>query len=103
MATATNNFDDSAEIGQGGYGKVYKGKLADGTAVAIKRAHEDSLQGSKEFVTEIELLSRVDFLRFRSLLLGVSSADWTQILLFFQLLSACLVSWSSCRLLFCFW
>ncbi|VAH65397.1 unnamed protein product [Triticum turgidum subsp. durum] len=59
MATATNDFDDSAEIGQGGYGKVYKGKLADGTAVAIKRAHEDSLQGSKEFVTEIELLSRL--------------------------------------------
>ena len=59
MATATNDFDDSAEVGQGGYGKVYKGKLADGTAVAIKRAHEDSLQGSKEFCTEIELLSRL--------------------------------------------
>ena len=59
MATATNDFDDSAEVGQGGYGKVYKGNLADGKAVAIKRAHEDSLQGSKEFCTEIELLSRL--------------------------------------------
>ncbi|CAM0883075.1 unnamed protein product [Alopecurus aequalis] len=59
MATATNDFDDSAEVGQGGYGKVYRGNLADGTAVAIKRAHEDSLQGSKEFCTEIELLSRL--------------------------------------------
>ncbi|KAJ1276248.1 hypothetical protein BS78_05G200200 [Paspalum vaginatum] len=59
MAAATNDFNISVQIGQGGYGKVYKGNLADGTAVAIKRAHEDSLQGSKEFCTEIELLSRL--------------------------------------------
>ncbi|TKW26704.1 hypothetical protein SEVIR_3G207400v4 [Setaria viridis] len=59
MAIATNNFDISAQVGQGGYGKVYKGILADGAIVAIKRAHEDSLQGSKEFCTEIELLSRL--------------------------------------------
>ncbi|OEL32774.1 putative LRR receptor-like serine/threonine-protein kinase [Dichanthelium oligosanthes] len=59
MAKATNNFDLSAQVGQGGYGKVYKGILADGATVAIKRAHEDSLQGSKEFCTEIELLSRL--------------------------------------------
>uniref|UniRef100_A0A0D3G915 non-specific serine/threonine protein kinase n=1 Tax=Oryza barthii TaxID=65489 RepID=A0A0D3G915_9ORYZ len=59
MASATNNFDMSAQVGQGGYGIVYKGILADGTIVAIKRAHEDSLQGSTEFCTEIELLSRL--------------------------------------------
>ncbi|CAB4312324.1 unnamed protein product [Prunus armeniaca] len=57
MATATNNFNSSAQVGQGGYGKVYKGILADGTVVAIKRAQEGSLQGEKEFLTEIELLS----------------------------------------------
>ncbi|PNT71047.1 hypothetical protein BRADI_2g22140v3 [Brachypodium distachyon] len=59
MARATNNFDLLAQVGQGGYGKVYKGTLDDGETVAIKRAHEDSLQGSKEFCTEIELLSRL--------------------------------------------
>ena len=59
MALATNNFDISAQVGQGGYGKVYKGTLADGTIVAIKRAQEGSLQGEKEFLTEIELLSRL--------------------------------------------
>lgn len=59
MALATNNFSDSTQVGQGGYGKVYKGILADGTLVAIKRAQEGSLQGSKEFSTEIELLSRL--------------------------------------------
>ncbi|KAL3829003.1 hypothetical protein ACJIZ3_017805 [Penstemon smallii] len=59
MALATNNFISSSEIGQGGYGKVYRGILADGTVVAIKRAQEGSLQGETEFLTEIELLSRV--------------------------------------------
>ncbi|KAJ6832427.1 putative LRR receptor-like serine/threonine-protein kinase [Iris pallida] len=59
MSLATNNFSESAQVGQGGYGKVYKGILADGTLVAIKRAQEGSLQGSKEFCTEIELLSRL--------------------------------------------
>uniref|UniRef100_A0A1D1XDA3 non-specific serine/threonine protein kinase n=1 Tax=Anthurium amnicola TaxID=1678845 RepID=A0A1D1XDA3_9ARAE len=59
MALATNNFSNSSQVGQGGYGKVYKGILGDGTVVAIKRAEEGSLQGSKEFFTEIELLSRL--------------------------------------------
>ncbi|PWA97440.1 protein kinase-like domain-containing protein [Artemisia annua] len=39
--------------------KVYKGILWDGTVITIKRAEERSLlQGEKEFLTEIELLSR---------------------------------------------
>jgi serine/threonine protein kinase len=59
MTQATNDFSSSAQVGQGGYGKVYKGILADGTVVAIKRAQQGSLQGSKEFFTEIELLSRL--------------------------------------------
>ncbi|MCO5555979.1 hypothetical protein L7F22_009523 [Adiantum nelumboides] len=59
VAKATNNFENSMQIGQGGYGKVFKGILADGMVVAIKRAEEGSLQGAREFYTEIELLSRV--------------------------------------------
>lgn len=59
MAIATSNFHDSTVVGQGGYGKVYRGILSDNTAVAIKRAQEGSLQGEKEFLTEIQLLSRL--------------------------------------------
>ncbi|CAN4109657.1 unnamed protein product [Withania somnifera] len=59
LEAATDRFSSTTEIGQGGYGKVYKGILADGTVVAIKRAQEGSLQGEKEFYTEIELLSRL--------------------------------------------
>ncbi|VAH65384.1 hypothetical protein VPH35_045966 [Triticum aestivum] len=81
MATATNNFNDSAEIGLGGYGKVYKGNLADGATVAIKRAHEDSLQGSNEFVTEIELLSRLHHRNLVSLI-GYCDEEVEQMLVY---------------------
>ena len=59
LETATDSFSITALVGQGGYGKVYKGILADGTIVAIKRAHQGSLQGENEFYTEIEILSRL--------------------------------------------
>jgi len=68
IALATNNFSDSMVIGQGGYGKVYKGHLNDGTVVAIKRARGGSLQGEREFSTEIELLSRLHHRNLVSLL-----------------------------------
>lgn len=59
MALATGNFNISTQVGQGGYGKVYRGILSDGATVAIKRAEEGSLQGQKEFLTEIQFLSRL--------------------------------------------
>ncbi|XP_051130713.1 probable LRR receptor-like serine/threonine-protein kinase At1g06840 [Andrographis paniculata] len=59
LERATNSFSDGTQIGQGGYGKVYKGTLGDGIVVAIKRAQQGSLQGDKEFYTEIEMLSRL--------------------------------------------
>ncbi|XP_058075187.1 leucine-rich repeat receptor protein kinase HPCA1-like [Magnolia sinica] len=59
LKKGTNNFSESNEIGSGGYGKVYRAKLLDGQIVAIKRAQQGSMQGTHEFKTEIELLSRV--------------------------------------------
>ena len=48
--------------------QVYKGTLPTGVLVAIKRAKQGSLQGSYEFKTEIELLSRVHHKNLVSLL-----------------------------------
>ncbi|RDX76520.1 putative LRR receptor-like serine/threonine-protein kinase, partial [Mucuna pruriens] len=81
MAVATNNFSDSAKIGQGGYGRVYKGLLSDGTVVAIKRAQEGSLQGEKEFLTEIQLLSRLHHRNLVSLI-GYCDEEGEQMLVY---------------------
>ncbi|XP_073124339.1 calcium-transporting ATPase 4, endoplasmic reticulum-type-like isoform X3 [Henckelia pumila] len=55
---ATNNFDESWVTGIGGFGKVYKGVLSDGTKIAVKRGNPKSQQGLAEFQTEIEMLSQ---------------------------------------------
>lgn len=55
---ATGNFSESLIIGVGGFGKVYKGVLRDGTIVAVKRGVPQSSQGLSEFKTEIEMLSQ---------------------------------------------
>uniref|UniRef100_A0A2N9EM02 non-specific serine/threonine protein kinase n=1 Tax=Fagus sylvatica TaxID=28930 RepID=A0A2N9EM02_FAGSY len=81
MVMATNNFNSSTEVGEGGYGKVYKGVLADGTVVAIKRAQEGSLQGETEFLTEIELLSRVHHRNLVSLI-GYCDEESEQMLIY---------------------
>ncbi|XP_059071592.1 probable LRR receptor-like serine/threonine-protein kinase At1g67720 [Cryptomeria japonica] len=57
MKTATNNFGQ--KIGQGGFGSVYFGKLADGKDVAVKLLSSSSKQGLAEFLNEINPLSRV--------------------------------------------
>lgn len=84
MALATNNFNSSSLVGEGGYGKVYRGILADGTVVAIKRAQEGSHQGEREFLTEIELLSRLHHRNLVSLI-GYCDEEEEQVFLFLHI------------------
>ncbi|URD74066.1 receptor-like protein kinase [Musa troglodytarum] len=59
IVLATNNFNENALVGAGGFGKVYKGVLRDGTKIAVKRGTRGSQQGLGEFQTEIEILSKI--------------------------------------------
>lgn len=58
LKKCTNGFSHANEIGNGGYGKVYRGMLSNGQYVAVKRAHQEALHRGLEFKNEIELLSR---------------------------------------------
>ncbi|KAF2314440.1 hypothetical protein GH714_026392 [Hevea brasiliensis] len=54
---ATNSFDVANQIGEGGFGPVYKGVLPDGTIIAVKQLSSKSKQGNREFVNEIGMIS----------------------------------------------
>ncbi|KAG6689040.1 hypothetical protein I3842_11G156300 [Carya illinoinensis] len=59
IKAATSNFDPANKIGEGGFGPVYKGELSDGALIAVKQLSSKSKQGSREFVTEIGMISAV--------------------------------------------
>ncbi|KAJ3680479.1 hypothetical protein LUZ60_016757 [Juncus effusus] len=55
---ATGGFGESAKIGEGGFGSVYRGVLRN-TTVAVKILHQDGMQGTSEFHQEIAVLSKI--------------------------------------------
>ncbi|PSS02827.1 BRASSINOSTEROID INSENSITIVE 1-associated receptor kinase [Actinidia chinensis var. chinensis] len=58
LQVATDNFSNKHILGRGGFGKVYKGRLADGGLVAVKRLKEERTQGGElQFQTEVEMIS----------------------------------------------
>ena len=58
LQVASDNFNNKNILGRGGFGKVYKGRLADGTLVAVKRLKEERTPGGElQFQTEVEMIS----------------------------------------------
>ncbi|KAH9603306.1 hypothetical protein KSS87_004011, partial [Heliosperma pusillum] len=61
MAAATNNFSIDNLVGEGGFGRVYKGYISGvDKVVAIKQLDKNGLQGNREFLSEVFMLSLVD-------------------------------------------
>ncbi|WOH05891.1 hypothetical protein DCAR_0625314 [Daucus carota subsp. sativus] len=60
LQIATSYFSAANKIGEGGFGSVYKGKLKDGTLVAIKVLSAESRQGVREFLTELVIISDIE-------------------------------------------
>ncbi|KAF5778965.1 putative transferase, protein kinase RLK-Pelle-LRR-II family [Helianthus annuus] len=79
---ATDNFNESNIIGRGGFGKVYKGVLADNTKVAIKRlADYQSPGGEAAFLREVQLIS-VAVHRNLLRLIGFSTTSYERVLVY---------------------
>lgn len=71
LRSATRNFRPDTVLGEGGFGRVFKGwidektyapsKIGVGIAVAVKKSNQDSVQGLQEWLVKllpIHLLSR---------------------------------------------
>ncbi|XP_024008133.1 probable LRR receptor-like serine/threonine-protein kinase At1g56130 isoform X2 [Eutrema salsugineum] len=59
LKSATQDFNLSNKLGEGGFGPVYKGNLNDGREVAVKLLSVGSRQGKGQFVAEIVTISTV--------------------------------------------
>ncbi|GMH26907.1 hypothetical protein Nepgr_028750 [Nepenthes gracilis] len=59
IAMATDNFSSENELGQGGFGCVYKAMLVEGEELAVKRLSKNSGQGSEEFKNEVKLIAKL--------------------------------------------
>ncbi|KAJ0733152.1 putative protein kinase RLK-Pelle-WAK-LRK10L-1 family [Helianthus annuus] len=60
LEVATDNFNDSKQLGDGGFGAVYYGKLLDGREVAVKRLYENNFKRVEQFVNEVRILTKLD-------------------------------------------
>ncbi|OWM80005.1 hypothetical protein CDL15_Pgr009983 [Punica granatum] len=59
LERATDKFSSRKILGEGGFGHVYKGITEDGSKVAVKLLTRDHHNGDREFIAEVEMLSRL--------------------------------------------
>ncbi|KAL4573391.1 hypothetical protein LXL04_020194 [Taraxacum kok-saghyz] len=83
LEKATNYFDSKKELGDGGFGTVYHGKLKDGREVAVKRLYENNYKRVEQFMNEVGILAH---LRHRNLvsLYGCTTHHSRELLLVYE-------------------
>ncbi|XP_051148588.1 LEAF RUST 10 DISEASE-RESISTANCE LOCUS RECEPTOR-LIKE PROTEIN KINASE-like 1.2 [Andrographis paniculata] len=83
LKIATDNFNPSNELGDGGFGTVYYGKLEDGREVAVKRMYDHNYRRMEQYMNEIKILTS---LRHRNLvsLYGCTSTRSKELLLVYE-------------------
>ncbi|KAL3355606.1 hypothetical protein AABB24_016665 [Solanum stoloniferum] len=61
LAHATDNFNPEFLVGEGGFGRVYKGHLKrTDQVVAVKQLDRNGVQGNREFLAEVLNLSLIN-------------------------------------------
>ncbi|KAL4587721.1 hypothetical protein LXL04_000595 [Taraxacum kok-saghyz] len=68
LKTATRNFRPDSVLGEGGFGSVFKGwidehtfaatKPGTGLVIAVKKLHQESFQGHREWLAEVDYLGQ---------------------------------------------
>ncbi|WCJ21928.1 Protein kinase superfamily protein [Euphorbia peplus] len=86
LEEATNNFDSKKELGEGGFGTVYHGKLQDGRSVAVKRLYENNFKRVEQFMNEVDLLTHLRHPHLVSLY-GCTSRHSRELLLVYEYIS----------------
>lgn len=81
LEKATDNFQDSNILGEGGFGCVYKARLDDNLHVAVKRLNCENQDAEREFENEVDLLSKIRHPNIISLL-GCSIYGETRFIVF---------------------
>ncbi|XP_071703106.1 probable serine/threonine-protein kinase PIX13 isoform X2 [Rutidosis leptorrhynchoides] len=64
LKSATKNFRNDTILGEGGFGKVYKGWIeskvnGSGSVIAVKKLNSESMQGIEEWQAEVNFLGRL--------------------------------------------
>ncbi|CAK8534089.1 unnamed protein product [Lathyrus sativus] len=86
LEEATNYFDPSKELGEGGFGTVYYGKLYDGRSVAVKRLFENNYKRVEQFKNEVGILASLVHPNLVSLY-GCTSRHSRELLLVYEYVS----------------